>query len=124
MSLTLKKIAKVTLNVATHPLYSGGNLVAGTYDFNNTESLPVGAVITGVTSDEITNMVGGTSVVIKAGTLALTDAIATASFTGLNKFALASSADALKVATTANLKFTTIGTYTSGVINVYIEYIF
>lgn len=127
MSKTVKKIAKVLLDIPNHPSYTGGALPAGTYEFNLTEFLPKGALVVGIKTVEVTTLATGTSVKInvKAGTPQdLTAAIATADWTGVRTPALDADADGEVVTTGANLGFTSVGDFTAGKANIYVEYIY
>lgn len=127
MALTVKKVAKVSLNVATHPSFTAGDLAAGTYDFNITEFLPKGALVTGIKAVEGTSLAGGTSIalVVNQGTpQALTAAIDTANWAGVTSPALDADTDGEVVTVGANLGFTTVGDFTAGTLDVYFEFVY
>lgn len=84
-------------------------------------SIPEGALITSLKSVEGTALAGGTNVTFKVGTQSLTAAIALASFTGVDTHALTDT-DGLVVTSTGKLSITTTGTFTTGDIDVYVEY--
>ena len=94
---------------------------AGTYALKF--RLPKNAIITEIMTDELTALAGGTNVTFKAGDTALTAAIATASFTGINKHALLSSVDGIKLSEACEMKITTTGTYTAGKVRIFYKYV-
>ena len=97
----------------------------GDVDFGR--SLPAGAIVTKIYSDEQTALTSGGSatVTLKAGSTALTDALAFDSgFTGRDELALASSAEAIKISAASELKIS-IGTaaLTAGKVRFFIQYL-
>lgn len=127
MPKTIKKVAKCILNVATHPSFTSGALPAGSYNYNITEYLPKGAFVVGLKTVETTSLAGGTSMTIKCGSgtgQVLAAAIAIANQTGVRTPAIAADADGDKITTAGNLGFTSVGDYTAGVYEVYVEYIY
>lgn len=92
------------------------------------EKLPVGAIVTDVVTDERTAFTSGGSatVQVKSGAIALTDALAfDTAFTGRDTHALASSAEAIKITASDDMKLTVAtAALTAGVVDFYIEYIF
>lgn len=127
MAQTVKKVAKVLLDVANHASFASGALAAGTYEFNITEFIPKGALITQIKSVEQTAFSGGTSmkVQINAGTPQdLTAATVSASWAGVATIAISTDSDGEVVTTGANLGFTTVGDYTAGKYDIYVEYIY
>jgi len=125
MSLTSHKVAIVTLNVATHPSFNGTDLPAGTYSFNEGESIPEGAIITALRSDTTTTFVSGTSVTLNIPTVG---AISTADVTadlaaGQANLVLAASATAIKATAPGAMTFTTVGNFTVGVARFLVDYI-
>lgn len=68
--------------------------------------LPANAVVTNIYTDEQTAVTAATSVTLKAGSTALTDAIDFTGSSGVNSQALASSATAIKVTAASELKIT------------------
>lgn len=127
MSKTIKKVAKVIVNIPTHASWDGSKLPAGSYDYNITEFLPKGAFIVGVKTLETTTLVGGTSMTVKVGASTgqvLVAAVAIADQTGARTPAIATDPDGVKITTGGNLGFTSVGDYTAGVQEVYVEYIY
>lgn len=127
MSKTVKKVAKVLLDIPNHESFASGALAAGTYDFNLTEFIPKGALIVGIKTVETTAFSGGTSVKINvnAGTPQdLTAAIVSANWSGIRTPALDADTDGEVVTTGANLGFTSVGDYTAGKYDIYVEYIY
>ena len=127
MSKTVKKVAKCILNVATHPSFTAGALPAGSYDYNVTEFLPKGAFIVGVKTLETTSLAGGTSLTVKQGSGAgqvLVAAVVTANWSGARTPAIGTDPDGVKITSGGNLGFTSVGDFTAGVVEVYIEYIY
>lgn len=127
MSKTVKKVAKVLLDIPNHESFAYGALAAGTYDFNLTEFIPKGALIVGIKTVETTAFSGGTSVKINvnAGTPQdLTAAIVSANWSGIRTPALDADTDGEVVTTGANLGFTSVGDYTAGKYDIYVEYIY
>lgn len=109
------RVARANYNVAV----DGG--AAGDYDLGDT--IPVGAIIKEVTTREKTALAGGTSITFKVGAGALTAAIALAGFTGIDVHAL-TSVDGLHISTAGRIRLTTVGTFTAGEIEIFIEYYF
>lgn len=103
------RLAKVNFEPTTAATYA------------STALLPAGAIVKSITTVEGTALAGGTNVTFKAGSQALTAAIATASFTGVDTHALTDT-DGLAVTADSFLSITTTGTYSAGDIEVYVEY--
>lgn len=111
-------------------------VVSATYDFSVSggavgditllaAALPAGAIITNVWHSELTNVTTSASgtITLKAGSTALTDAIAAATFAGVKSEALASSATAVKVSAESALVATiTTGALTAGKVRFFVEY--
>lgn len=97
----------------------------GTYNFGR--KLPAGAIVTNVFSDEQTALTSGGSatVQLRAGTTALTDALAfDTDFTGTEEQDLASSATAIKVAAESELNAVVAGAaLTAGKVRFYVRYV-
>lgn len=72
----------------------------GTYLFNT--KLPPNAVVTSVHADELTPVTGATSITLSAGATALTGATDFTGISGVGTVALAGSATAIKLSTTAS----------------------
>jgi hypothetical protein len=88
--------------------------------------LPLGAVVTEVIADEITNITSGGSATIKltCNSQDLIDATAIASFAGLTKPALASSAAAIKISAEAELKLViATAALTAGKLRLFVRYV-
>lgn len=92
---------------------------AGTYTSN--VIIPEGAILKSVTSVENTALAGGTSVQFKVGSQNATAAIALAAFTGIDAHAL-TNADGLEATASGALSITSVGTFSAGDIDVYVEY--
>lgn len=121
-----KKTAKATYSFAT----DGG--AQGTITPAITESIPLGAIVTGVYVDCTTNVAPatGATIAINGGGQVLVSA-ATATSHGLNtgtvkkSLALASSATAIKATTNGSITLTVASAdLTAGVVNIYVDYIF
>lgn len=111
-------------------------VVSATYDFSVsggavgditllTTAIPASAIITNVWHSELTNVTTSASgtITLKAGSTALTDAIAAATFSGTKSEALASSATAIKVTSEASLVATiATGALTAGKVRFFVEY--
>lgn len=116
------KVAKITYNFAV----DGGT--ASTITPAKTESLPAGAIVLRVFSNERTPFTssGSATVLLQCGSTALTSALAyDTGFTGAgDTHALASSAEAIELTAKGDLKVT-IGTaaLTAGVCDFYVEYV-
>lgn len=88
--------------------------------------LPKNAYVTRVIAEELTDVVAGAggTITLKCGATALTGAIGYASFTGITAPTLASSAGAVKVAASSELKVTiATGAVTAGKVAFIVEYI-
>lgn len=98
---------------------------AGTYHLGR--HLPAGAIVTGIHSDEITNLTsaGSATVQLKAGTVALTDALAfDTGIAGTQSQALASSATAIKVAADSELVLViATAALTAGKVRFFVRYL-
>lgn len=90
-------------------------------------NLPEGALVTKVISDELTTLTSGGSatITLKAGSTALTGAVAfDTGFTGQDNQALASSADAIKIASSSELKITiATAALTAGKVRFFVQYL-
>lgn len=97
----------------------------GDVEFNR--NLPAGAIVTKIFSDELTAFTSGGSatVQIKADSTDLTDAIAfDTGFSGTEEQALASSAEAIKVSSSSELKMTIAGAaLTAGKCRFFVQYL-
>ena len=91
--------------------------------YASTAIIPAGALVTSCKSVEGTALAGGTDVTFKVGSQALTAGIALVAFTGVDSHDL-TDVDGLVVTSTGTLNITTTGTFTSGDIDVYVEYFF
>lgn len=124
MAKTNVKVVKCTLDVTTQSAFAAGVLPAGTYTFNETESLPKGAFITAVKTNALTNPADGTSIAVAVGSQALVAAVVTANWTGARTPSIAGDPDAITVSATGDLKFTTVGEFSAGKVEVFVEYIY
>jgi hypothetical protein len=127
MAKTQKRILKCILDVATHPSFTAGSLLAGSYDFNVTESLPKGALVTEIKGNETTSLAGGTNFLVKVGSgtgQVLTAATSSATWAGITTIAISADAQGEVITSTGNLGFTSVGNYTAGVVEVFVEYIY
>jgi hypothetical protein len=94
---------------------------------NCQRQLPAGAIVVRILSDELTALTSGgaATVQLQCGAVDLTDALAfDTDFTGLDTQALASSAQAIKVSTAADLKIDiAAAALTAGKVRFLVEYI-
>ena len=94
---------------------------------NFQRQLPAGAIVVRVLSDELTALTSGGSatVQLQCGAVDLTDALAfDTDFTGLDTQALASSAQAIKISTAADLQIDiAVAALTAGKVRFFIEYL-
>ncbi len=91
-----------------------------------TRQLPAGAIVTDVVIDVLTALTSGgaATVQLKAGTTNLSDAEAYTDLTGTQKLALASSAEAIKIASASELKVVIAGAaLTAGKIRYLVKYL-
>jgi hypothetical protein len=87
-------------------------------------SLPAGAIVTSVLSDEETAVTGATSVTLKAGSTSLTGAINFTTDAGIQSRALAGSAAGIKLSSASELKITVAtAAATAGKVTFYVEFI-
>jgi hypothetical protein len=93
----------------------------GTYSFG--VSLPAGAVVTNIYSDEQTAVTGADEIQLKAGSTDLSDVIDFTATSGANSRALASSATAIKLSSASELKMAvTTNAATAGKIRWCVEF--
>lgn len=108
------------LSACTYDYSKDGGAV-GTYLFG--QSLPAGAIVTNVWTDEETAVTGATSITLKAGSTPLTDALNLISSAGTNSQALASSASAIKVTSASELQIAiATNAATAGKVTFYVEW--
>ena len=108
------------LSAVTYDFSVDGGAV-GTYLFG--QSLPAGAIVTNVWTDEVTAFTGATSITLKAGSTALTGALNLTASTGVNSQALASSATAIKVSSASELQIAiATNAATAGHVHFYVEW--
>lgn len=89
-------------------------------------SLPAGAIVTGVLSDEETAVTGATSITLKAGSTALTGAIdfTNVGSTGVQNQTLAGSAADIKLSAASELKITiATAAATAGKVTFYVRFV-
>lgn len=87
-------------------------------------SLPAGAIVTGVLSDEETAVTGATSITLKAGSTSLTGAIDFTGDAGIQSRALAGSAAGIKLSAASELKITiATAVATAGKVTFYVEFL-
>ena len=95
-------------------------------DFSFRRKLPAGAIVTRVFSDELTTIASGgaATVQLKAGSTNLTDALTAVGGNPQEQHNLASSAEAIKISTEAELTMTiATADLTAGELRWYVEYI-
>lgn len=107
----VKRVAVATFTPTTATTYISDTVI------------PAGALITAISINETVAFAGGTSIVFKVGSTAVSAVTITADvITGA--IPLASSATGIVVATTGKVAATTVGTFTGGSsLKVYIEYL-
>jgi len=87
-------------------------------------SLPAGAIVTGVLSDEEVPVAGATAVTLKAGSTSLTGALDLTASAGVAARALAGSASAIKLAAASELKLTiATNAATAGKVSFYVTFV-
>ncbi len=112
-------VYQATYSVLVNVNDAGGDPgAAGTYTLS--ERVPKGFIARKLTTHEVIAMAGGTNVTFKVASQALTSTIATAAFTGIDLHAL-TNADGLEITAEGSIKVTTVGTYTAGKINIFLE---
>jgi hypothetical protein len=93
-------------------------------DISFGRSLPAGAIVVRVVTDELAAVTGATSITLKAGATSLTGALDLTGSSGTNGQALASSATAIKVASSSELLITiATNAATAGKVRFYVEYL-
>lgn len=108
------------LSACTYDYSKDGGAV-GTYLFG--QSLPAGAIVTNVWSDEETAVTGATSVTLKAGSTALTGALDFTGDAGIQSRALAGSAAGIKVTSASELQIAiATNAATAGKVTFYVEW--
>lgn len=90
-------------------------------------NIPAGAIVTNIITDELTALTsdGAATVQVKAGSTALTDALAfDTAFTGADTHALASSAEAIKVSAESEISIAiATAALTAGKLRVIVQYV-
>lgn len=108
------------LSTVTYDYSKDGGAV-GTYLFG--QSLPAGAIVTNVWTDEETTVAGATSITLKAGSTALTGAVDFTGDAGIQSRALAGSAAGIKVTSLSELQIAiATNPATAGKVTFYIEW--
>ena len=108
------------LSACTYDFSVDGGAI-GTYLFG--QSLPAGAIVTHVWTDELTAVTGATSITLKAGSTSLTGAVNFTASTGVNSQALASSATAIKVTAASELQIAiATAAATAGKVSFYVQW--
>lgn len=108
------------LSVCTWDFSSDGGAV-GTYSFG--QSLPAGAIVTNVWSDEEAAVAGATSATLRAGSTALTGAINLTLDAGIQSRALAGSAAGIKLSDSSELNLVlATNPATAGKVSFYVEW--
>lgn len=93
----------------------------GTISFG--QSLPAGAIVTNVWTDEETTVTGATSVTLNAGATALTGAVNFTTDAGIQSRALAGAAAGIKVSASSELKIAiATAPATAGKVTFYVEW--
>jgi hypothetical protein len=93
-------------------------------DINFGYVLPAGAIVTRITTDEITNATGATAVTVKAGSTSLTGAVDFTALSGAENQALAGAAARIKLAVDSELKMTiATNAATAGKVRILVEFI-
>lgn len=108
------------LSACTYDFSKDGGAV-GTYLFG--QSLPAGAIVTNVWTDEETAVTGATSITLKAGSTALTGALDLTASSGVQSAALAGSAAGIKVTSASELQIAiATNAATAGKVTFYVEW--
>lgn len=108
------------LSAVTYDYSKDGGAI-GTYLFG--QSLPAGAIVTNVWTDEETAVTGATSITLKAGSTALTGALDLTASSGVNSQTLAGSATGIKVTSASELQIAiATAAATAGKVTFYVEW--
>lgn len=108
------------LSACTWSFAADGGAI-GTYLFG--QSLPAGAIVTNVWTDEETTVTGATSITLKAGSTSLTGALDLTASSGTNSQALAGSATAIKLSSASELNIAiATAAATAGKVTFYVEW--
>ena len=108
------------LSAVTYDYSKDGGAV-GTYLFG--QSLPAGAIVTNVWSDEETAVTGATSITLKAGSTALTGALDLTASSGVNGITLAGSVTGIKLSSASELNIAiATAAATAGKVTFYVEW--